>query len=289
MNPDQGFMDAFADALEQQWDSTTIDADGTINLAQWPITGLVNNQTVIANLVASWQTGANLGAAISVNFNPRPTDAIHYARARAAEMAGMRLLPNGNLIVNPNPKWSLSDTTRDKLRELVDRYLDQTGDVQAAAPRDLKAAIAAMPEFAALFGEYRAEMIARSELAMANNSGNLDAMQSSDIPMVYVLDNPTCKICGPVAGTTQTLEWARDNLIGHPHCIRAFNAVHVRKDAGGAAGGAAGAAGGGIGVGTGLQGHEIEGQKPPRCPMNCRGGKRPNGRRCKHPCHSGAK
>jgi len=261
MDPTQGFVGAVADGLSDMWANATVTDQGAT--VPNPVS-LATNPIILAALSSGYSNGA---ATFSVAWNPRPQNAIDYARARAAEMVGMRLLPNGRLVPNPNPKWSIQDSTRDMLRQLTEQALEGEN---ASTPRDLKALIEQLPAFAAIFGEYRAEMIARSELMMANNSGNLDMMESTGVPMVYVLDNAQCKICGPVAGTTQTLEWARDNLLGHPNCQRAFNAVK-QKDVGG------------ISVGTGLTGYRLEGQ---RCPLNCRNGKRPNGNACPHKSHT---
>jgi 2'-5' RNA ligase len=43
-----------------------------------------------------------------------------WADQRAAELVGMRLLPDGTLIENPNAEWNISDRTRDDLRQIIE-------------------------------------------------------------------------------------------------------------------------------------------------------------------------
>jgi hypothetical protein len=88
--------------------------------------------------------------------------------------------------------------------------------------RDLKRAIEAHSAFGGLFGEYRAELIARAETAMAANAGATDLYAGHGLTSFYVIDNPECPVCAPVAGTLQSLAWCRANPIGHPNCVRSF-------------------------------------------------------------------
>ncbi len=66
------------------------------------------------------------GFAVSsaVDFSVLNEAAFNYAKARAAEMVGMKW-SNGEMIPNPSARWAITDTTRDKLRQLISRaYTD---------------------------------------------------------------------------------------------------------------------------------------------------------------------
>jgi len=94
-----------------------------------------------------------------------------FAEERAAELVGKRVVA-GELIDNPDPRWAITETTRDGLRDLVTNAIDQ-GD----SPKELADAI----EEAYAFSESRAEMIARTELAYAHVQGNVEAWRESEV------------------------------------------------------------------------------------------------------------
>lgn len=55
------------------------------------------------------------------------TVAQEYARGRAAELVGMKRDVEGNLVPNPDARWAVSDTTREKIREIVsDAFAQET-------------------------------------------------------------------------------------------------------------------------------------------------------------------
>jgi hypothetical protein len=72
--------------------------------------------------------------------------------------------------------------------------------------------------------KYRAERIARSELAIATNAGTTASYREAGIEKVTVLDGDDDEDCSSVDGTVQTIEWAEENPIAHPNCVRAFSA-----------------------------------------------------------------
>jgi len=97
---------------------------------------------------------------------------LDWARARAAEMVGMKRTSDGELIVNPNPRWSIDDTTRDKLRQLV-AEAQQTGISNDELADNIEGSV--------WFSEGRAEMIARTETAFADVEGNLIGWKTSGV------------------------------------------------------------------------------------------------------------
>ncbi len=70
----------------------------------------------------------------------------------------------------------------------------------------------------------RAEMIARTEVAMARNHGTLAGYQANGINEVNVSDGVLDAPCEAANGSVWTIEHAFDNLLSHPSCTRAFSA-----------------------------------------------------------------
>jgi len=109
------------------------------------------------------ETVANVFATLNVSpegsdlFNLSDTQARDYARERGAEMVGKKWV-DGELVDNPNAKWAITDTTREGLRQLiVDAFEQQWTPTELA--REIDASF--------VFSPGRAEMIARTETAMA--------------------------------------------------------------------------------------------------------------------------
>ena len=88
--------------------------------------------------------------------------AVAFAQNRAAELVGKRLA-DGVIIDNPNPVWSIPESTRDMLRGVVTEAMEQGLSGKALANRIRE-------EYA--FSEARAETIARTECAFADANGN---------------------------------------------------------------------------------------------------------------------
>lgn len=89
--------------------------------------------------------------------------ALEYAKARAAEMVGMKWVDN-ELVENPNAVWAITDTTRDVLKELVQRAFSE-----GMTPAQLTGVI----EQTGVFSTYRADMIASTEMTRAQSQGAL--------------------------------------------------------------------------------------------------------------------
>lgn len=118
----------------------------------------------------------NAGAAAldtlgSSGFDALNTEALNYARERAAEMVGMRW-SGGELVPNPNAEWAITDSTRDGLRAQVERAFED-----GLSPGELAARIRDSYDFSA----QRAEMVARTELASAHVEGSLEAWRESGV------------------------------------------------------------------------------------------------------------
>ncbi len=97
--------------------------------------------------------------------------ALTYARDRAAEMVGMRRV-EGELVPSHNPEWAITDGTREMLRSMISDAIEE-----GWSPRKLADAI----EGHTAFGEARADMIARTEIANADVQGNMAAYRESGV------------------------------------------------------------------------------------------------------------
>lgn len=99
------------------------------------------------------------------------TQAKDYARERSAEMVGMRRTETGKLIQNPDARWAISETTREKVKEIV-------ADVFAKEDVTLKDVEEALTR-TGVFEPNRATMIARTEVANAQVRSNLMAWKNT--------------------------------------------------------------------------------------------------------------
>ena len=105
-------------------------------------------------------------------FDIADESAIEYGKKRGAELVGMRILADGRVVRNPNAEWAISETTRDSLRELT-----VTALTEGWAASRLRDAIIDSEQFS----NARALMIARTEAAIAHNSGQLGAAQEAGV------------------------------------------------------------------------------------------------------------
>lgn len=95
-----------------------------------------------------------------------------YAKQQSASLVGKRVLDSGEVIDNPNIAYSITDTTRDNLRGIITRGLEEGMSVDQLAD--------AIEESTA-FSEQRAETIARTELADSHTQGNLAGWEESTV------------------------------------------------------------------------------------------------------------
>ena len=140
--------------------------------------------------------------------------AAEYATTRGAELVGMRVMPDGTLVPNPNPEWAISETTRDKVNDLLQRAMAEGWSPQTFADR---------LEETGVFNEARAEMIARTEVAIAQNRGQLATYKKEGFTHVLVYDGDYDPECQEADGQTWSIEDAEANPLEHPNCVRAFS------------------------------------------------------------------
>ena len=90
--------------------------------------------------------------------------AVAWAEERGAELVGKKWV-DGELVDNPNAEWAISESTRDMIAS------DITTAMEEGMSND---ELAALLEDNYAFSEDRAEMIARTETAVADIQGNME-------------------------------------------------------------------------------------------------------------------
>lgn len=114
-----------------------------------------------------------------------------WAANRAAEMVGMKFNEDGELIPNPNAEWVIADTTRDELRTIVTEAFEKETPMEEL--------VASIRE-AGAFSDARAQMIANTEVAKAQVTGNWEVWKSTGVVTSIqwlVSDNDNvCDECG---------------------------------------------------------------------------------------------
>ena len=161
----QAFADAVIAALEKEWESLPLEVQPALESAM--LSGIGQGALQIEFSTAGMIASAN-------------TTAENYARERAAEMVGMKRDVEGTLVQNPDAKWAISNTSRDKIREIIaDAFTEET------PLEEIKSAIhEALEEEATgsgIFSEARAAMIARTEISRAQAGGNFSAWIQSGL------------------------------------------------------------------------------------------------------------
>jgi hypothetical protein len=105
-------------------------------------------------------------------FDRLNQEALDYAKARGAELVGMRYNAAGELVTNNRAEWAINESTRDGLKDLLSLAFDE-----GMTPAELAEAI--RDDY--LFSQARADMIARTELSFAHVQGEIDAMKASGV------------------------------------------------------------------------------------------------------------
>ena len=95
--------------------------------------------------------------------------AVEYAKQRSAELVGRRIVGD-EIIENPNAEWRIDTATRDLIRTTVTEAMQNgwSNDRLAGALTESHA-----------FSDTRAEMIARTETAVADVQGNLEGWRAT--------------------------------------------------------------------------------------------------------------
>lgn len=136
---------------------------------QKTVPGLAEPYLAAVAVDASQLAGKQLGL-----FGPElmalmRTNAKEWATRRAAELVGMKEVA-GVLVPNPNAAWQISDATRDAIAREVRSALAAGSSADELADAILRSSA---------FSEARATMIARTEMALADIAGTMEAFHAA--------------------------------------------------------------------------------------------------------------
>ncbi len=178
-----------------------------------PTTGLNEDiSTVLAGVFRDGAEDAIDAFNLPLDFEFVFPAAQAYAEKRGAEMIGMKLV-DGVLVENPNAFWAIDETTRAGAKALLEE-----AHAKGWGPDEFASRL----EESGLFGEPRAEMIARTEVALAESRGKTDSYKEAGIERVYVYDGDYDEECAEANGQIWDLEDAEANPLAHPQCERDF-------------------------------------------------------------------
>jgi len=187
-------------------------------------------------------------ASTGLDLDTPDPETLLFAQERAAELVGKKWV-DGELVDNPDPKWSIAESMRADIQVKVSQAIDQ-----GWSPQRLGA------ELRDSLGFARAETVARTETALAYGFGAQEAFADAGVELVQVLDGSGClpgghRIGAPKAtgaegtvedeneanGQVWTLEQYRERTISHPNCVRAAVVYLTEKQAAAEVDAAAGA------------------------------------------------
>lgn len=161
--------------------------------------------------------------AMKVDYSEVSSAALVYAKKRAAEMIGKRWV-DGVLVDNPNAKFVIADTTRDDLKDLIERAFSKQTSFD-----EFEQAI----ELSGTFSDSRAALIAKTEIAMAHVQGNLAMWKQSGIVQtvgVVLSDNHTVTDECDAAATNGPYQISIVPMLPiHPGCLCGFVAVELKE------------------------------------------------------------
>jgi len=164
------------------------------------------------------QVGPDVEGSIVNQVNSR---AVTWAQKQAAALVGKRVLADGTVIDNPNSEYSITDTTRDLIRDKIANGLADNIGTQAI--------IDSIEEEG--FSEDRAELIAQTEIGNANSAGALIGYQGAAESGIRVkkawlttgdakVDSDICKANedqGPI-DLDDNFQSGHSKPLGHPRC-----------------------------------------------------------------------
>ncbi len=160
--------------------------------------------------------------------------AVEFARQRAAELVGKRVLENGDVVDNPLARWAISEDTRQMLRDAITRILDENLGSRAII-EELQSNFAFSPE--------RARTVSRTEVANANSHAAMESYRAARtvgvaIKKEWLIGPESCDICTENADAG-AIELDEDFPSGdsespaHPNCICATAPVVDENQVGG--------------------------------------------------------
>lgn len=140
---------------------------------------------------------------------------IEWAKERSATLVGKKIDDNGDVIDNPDAKYSIDEATREMLRSDVTRAMEEgwSNDELAAVIQENYA-----------FSDARAETIARTETANADTAGNEILYNESGVvsKKQWIVGDGCCDDCALLNGEVVDLDDVFSNgesaPPAHPNC-----------------------------------------------------------------------
>lgn len=151
-----------------------------------------------------------------------------YATKRSAELVGMRYNEAGELVANPSAKWAISETTRERLREIISNAFAEKTPFSELID-DIRNAD--------IFSEKRAATIARTEVSNAQVRSNFSVWKESGlvtkVKWLTVGPDP-CPTCEMNGGVIRELgkQFPSGDIhpTAHPSCYCILQAVGFKGD-----------------------------------------------------------
>jgi hypothetical protein len=174
------------------------DVEGTVIAYPWGTEILDMVNPTAEQLAAAWEESyrAQAEVRIETGFAVPADRASTWATERAGELV-----------------TGVDQTTRDRIGEIVARALADPNVTQADIERAIRA------EFTE-FSAYRAEMIARTEIAIAANNGDLALYRDLGSQYVEVSDGVEFdEECRSADGQVWSLDYAGVNATAHPNAV----------------------------------------------------------------------
>lgn len=202
--------DGILDAIMAQLDLTPLDSLMDVTYDDLLRMGRDTNNVVLSQL----------GVLDREELVDRVNDrAVEYARVRSAELVGKRVLEDGTIIDNPNPKWAITESTRTMVRDTI------AGGLADNIGSD---AIIEMLQEGYAFSPERAEMVSRTEIAMANSDAAMGSYREASADGVqlrkeWILGPAPCEVCqenadaGPIE-LGDMFPSGDDTVPAHPNC-----------------------------------------------------------------------
>lgn len=162
---------------------------------------------VFAQIGLSYSAGSQAAAStfdLGVGFGVADPAALAYQQSRGLELAS--LVPE-----------QIADHVNDVLR-----MIEEEGLGMDEAGRLLEGGFA--------FDGAYADLLARTETAMAMNQGAVATFRESGFTHVQVLDGDGCDACHDINGEIWTLDEAEENDIEHPNCLRSFTPIAISNE-----------------------------------------------------------
>ncbi len=209
-------LDRYQKAAPAKPSSTTVATDIS---EQLDFPELLALETLLAEqALAAYQDGVTAAAdqiSVAVALEDVHQQAQDYAEKRAAELVGKKKI-GGRWVTNPNPKFAITESTRDMVRsEIVE-------GLEAGLPN---AEIGTRIMQLGAFSSSRALMIARTETAFADVAGNMATYRESGVVTHkrWITDDDPCPICETngdqgVIGLNEDFENGSDAPPAHPNC-----------------------------------------------------------------------